>query len=25
MKGFAKIALIFGLLGGMMAYFIVPV
>jgi hypothetical protein len=25
MKGFVKIALIFGLLGGLMAYFIVPV
>jgi hypothetical protein len=25
MKGFAKIALMFGLLGGLMAYFIIPV
>jgi hypothetical protein len=25
MKGFGKIALVFGLLGGLMAYFIVPV
>jgi hypothetical protein len=24
MKGFGKIALLFGLLGGLMAYFIVP-